>query len=47
MEIVTDKVIQRLEWIKRTFGYPFEDVYVCSDQTPDFGHGTVDERGEA
>jgi hypothetical protein len=33
MEIVTATVIRRLEWIKQTFGYPFEDVYICDDSS--------------
>lgn len=33
MGIVTDKVIQRLEWVKQSFDYPFEDVYICDDSS--------------
>ena len=31
MEIVTDKVIQRLSFVRREFGYPVDGSYICDD----------------
>lgn len=33
MEIVLEKIIQRLEWVRQNFDYPSENVYICDDSS--------------
>jgi uroporphyrinogen-III decarboxylase len=39
MDIVTDKVIQRLEHVRREYGYPFADSYICDDASAQLSPG--------